>query len=79
MRALGPRLVKPLNLQIAHALHDDRVALCVVHGRLTSGEGGGGPEPAVGVAEVGDGIRAGVLGGGVGDGHVLFCCVDVLL
>lgn len=55
------------------------VRLGVVHGGCAAGEGAGGPEVGVWVAEVGDGGGAGVAGGGVGDGHVGLCNGDVFL
>lgn len=77
MTILCPRLVEPLDAEIRHALHDDGVRGGVIHGGLAAWEGGGRPEGAVWMADVADRGGACVFGGGVGDGHVFFCCGDV--
>lgn len=79
MSVLCPRLIKPDDVQICDTGHNDAVRLGIVHRGLARGEGGGSPEPAVGMAEMGDGVGAGVIGGRVGYGHVFFADVDVVL
>ena len=76
---LRPRLIESHDPQVVDRGHDVRMRLGVVQGRGAAGEGRGAPEPAVGGAEVADGVAAGVSGGGVGDEHVFFCGCYVFL
>lgn len=79
MPILRKYLIKANNVQVVHGRHDVGVAFCVVHGGFAAWEGGWGPEPAVGVAEVTHGRGAFVVGGGVGDEHVFFAEGDIFL